>query len=146
GLKIIPTDNIAALRQLRDDPTVIKQPRVDMIAGLVGAMGVGVAAAPDFKVPALIAYGLRDEIIRPEPMRATLATLPPPLEGRWRLAIDPEGYHLLLRDLQADRVIDDILAWTANPTAPLPSGADRQALRRFHGEPVEPFAPPPTLR
>src|SRR3546814_7642235 len=71
GLKIIPTDNPAAIRQLRDDPLVIKRPRVDMIAGLVDAMGVGAAAAPDFDVPALIAYGLCDEIIRPELMRTT---------------------------------------------------------------------------
>src|SRR3546814_1452610 len=48
GLKIIPTDNPAAIRQLRDDPLVIKRPRVDMIAGLVDAMGVGAAAAPAF--------------------------------------------------------------------------------------------------
>lgn len=146
GLKIIPTDNIEALRQLRDDPLVIRQPRVDMIAGLVNAMGVGVEAAPALSVPALFAYGLRDEIIRPEPMRATLATLPKPPDGRWRLAIYPEGYHLLLRDLQADRVIDDILAWTADPDEPLPSGADWQSMRRLHGRPVEPFAPPPALR
>ncbi|MEO0034507.1 MAG: hypothetical protein RLZZ501_530, partial [Pseudomonadota bacterium] len=33
----------------------------------------------------------------------------------------------LLRDLQARRVIDDIAAWTADPAAPLPSGADRHA-------------------
>src|SRR3546814_20499573 len=110
-----------------------------MIAGLVDAMGVGAAAAPDFDVPALIAYGLRDEIIRPELMRTTLRTLPDPPEGKWRLAIYPEGYHLLLRDLQANRVVADILAWIANRDAPLPSGADWQSLRRFEGRPVEPF-------
>jgi len=146
GLKIIPTDNPEALRRLRDDPQVIKQPRVDLIGGLVGAMGVGVRDAPAFDVPALIAYGLRDEIIRPDPMRATLDSLPKPPEGKWRLAIYPEGYHLLLRDLQANRVIDDILAWTRDRDAPLPSGADWQSMRRLHGEPVEPFAPSAALR
>src|SRR3546814_11848388 len=70
-------------------------------------------------------------IIRPEPMRSTRRTLPAPPEGKWRLAIYPEGYHLLLRDLQANRVVDDILAWIANRDAPLPSGADWQSLRRF---------------
>src|SRR3546814_1711258 len=108
-----------------------------MIAGLVDAMGVGAAAAPDFDVPALIAYGLRDEIIRPELMRTTLRTLPDPPEGKWRLAIYTAGYHLLLRDLQADRVIDDIRSWTRDRRAPLPSGADRQARRLFHGKPAE---------
>src|SRR3546814_9887834 len=110
-----------------------------MIAGLVDAMGVGAAAAPDFDVPALIAYGLRDEIIRPELMRTTLRTLPDPPEGKWRLAIYPEGYHLLLRDLQADRVIADIRPWTSDRRAPLPPGADRQAMRRVQGQPAEPL-------
>lgn len=48
-----------------------------------------------------------------------------------RVAIYPDGYHMLTRDLGARMVLEDLAAWLAGPAAPLPSGykADgRQAL------------------
>ena len=39
----------------------------------------------------------------------------------------PEGYHLLLRDLDRVMPIEDVIAWIRRPNAPLPSGADRAA-------------------
>ncbi|MCH8947928.1 MAG: membrane integrity-associated transporter subunit PqiC [Acidobacteria bacterium] len=44
--------------------------------------------------------------------------------GSHRVAVYPEGYHMLLRDLQGQVVWRDIAAWLADPTARLPSGAD----------------------
>ena len=41
------------------------------------------------------------------------------------IAVYPEGWHMLLRDLNGHVVVEDIAAWTLDPAAPLPSGADR---------------------
>jgi hypothetical protein len=43
------------------------------------------------------------------------------------MAYYPDGYHLLLRDLDRARPIGDIVAWLRDPSAALPSGADRAA-------------------
>src|SRR3546814_11541709 len=50
GLKIIPTDNPAALRQLRDDPPVSKPPPVAIHPDPVTPLGVGAPPRPDFDV------------------------------------------------------------------------------------------------
>jgi hypothetical protein len=41
---------------------------------------------------------------------------------------------MLLRDLQARVVLDDIAHWIADPRAPLPSGAEAHALARLEAE------------
>ena len=46
-----------------------------------------------------------------------------------RIAIYSQGYHMLLRDLNADVVRQDIAVWILNPAAPLPSGAETQAQK-----------------
>ena len=45
---------------------------------------------------------------------------------RRRVAVYESGYHMLLRDLQAETVWTDIAAWIGDRASPLPSGADRQ--------------------
>ena len=40
-----------------------------------------------------------------------------------RTAWYPDGWHLLNRDLQAERVFRDVEAWLRDAGAPLPSGA-----------------------
>ena len=55
-----------------------------------------------------------------------IAALPPGISHR--PAVYRSGWHLLLRDLKAHIVLDDILAWIADRSAPLPSGADKAAL------------------
>ena len=40
---------------------------------------------------------------------------------------------MLLRDLGAEVVLDDVRAWIANPAAPLPSGADGHATAVLDG-------------
>ena len=42
---------------------------------------------------------------------------------------------MLLRDLNAETVWRDILAWIANAQAPLPSGADRRATQALMKSP-----------
>ena len=41
-----------------------------------------------------------------------------PGDGDWRLAEYAKGYHMLLRDLNAEVVLTDIAAWSADPAAP----------------------------
>ena len=128
GLGIKPSDNIEMLRALGKDPNVIKQTRVDAVWGLVGLMDSAQAAAPQLGAPTLILYGENDELVPPEPTQMFVARLPPPERGAWRIAVYEGGYHMLLRDLEAERVWADIAVWIANGAEPLPSGADARAV------------------
>ena len=134
GLNIVPSDNIAMLRALARDPLVIKATRVDTLKGLVDLMDRALAAAPRLHTPMLLLYGKRDEIIPPEPIRRMIAELP--RRDRQRIAWYPDGYHMLLRDLDAPLVLRDIESWIADPAAPLPSGADAAGARIAAG--IEP--------
>ena len=126
GLKITPSDNMEMLRALSRDPLVIKETRIDTIHGLVDLMDAAAAAAARLSVPALVLYGERDEIVPPRATYAMLGRLPEPGAAQ-RVAIYPRGYHMLMRDLQAEVVLTDVVSWIENGTAPLPSGADRRA-------------------
>jgi acylglycerol lipase len=130
GLKIRPSDNLEMLRALSRDPLVIKETRVDAIHGMVDLMDAAQGAAPRLDLPLLLLYGAHDEIIPPEPTWAAVAGLPH-LGTRQRAALYADGWHMLLRDLQAQVVIDDIAAWVADRAAPLPSGADRAASAKL---------------
>jgi len=125
GLGIMPSDNIEMLRALGRDPLVIKETRIDAIKGLVDLMDNTLAAAPKLHTPMLFLYGDHDEVIPSDSTRRFLAVLPPN-EPR-RVAFYPNGYHMLLRDLDAEVVRQDVEVWVANPEVALPSGADRHA-------------------
>jgi pimeloyl-ACP methyl ester carboxylesterase len=92
-----PTDNLDAWRRWSRDPQLIKATRVDAVAGLVDLMDAATAALPRFTAPALVLYGAKDELVPPKPIRAALAQLPS--GAAQRLALYPEGHHMLLRDL-----------------------------------------------
>lgn len=128
GLKITPSDNIEMLRKLSADPLVLKATRVDTISGLVDLMDEAAAAAPHVRVPLLVLYGEKDEIVPAEPTWRMIERLPATGESQ-RVALYPDGYHMLLRDLQAPVVLDDIATWIADRARPLPSGADLRASR-----------------
>lgn len=129
GMNYSPSDNIEMLRELSRDPLVIKSPRVDLVWGLVDAMDAALAAAPKLRGPMLVAYGARDRVVPPDVMRNMAKDFP--ANAGIKLAVYDEGYHLLLRDLQAGRVREDVLAWMLDPQAPLPSGADKRAAEFF---------------
>lgn len=136
GLEIQPSDNIAMLRALGRDPLVIKATRVDTIYGLVGLMDRAWEDAGRLEGPALVLYGAHEEVIPPEVALKMIRRLPPDFladTGANRVALYPRGYHMLLRDIHADVVRQDILAWIEHPDAPLPSGADRVAARLADG-------------
>ena len=122
GLDIQASDNIAMLRALGKDKLIIKETRVDAIWGLVNLMDAAFTAADKIEVPLLLLYGARDEVIPKDPTHAVAAKVM--AKGRARAAYYADGYHMLLRDLQADAVLSDVLAWIRDPRAPLPSGSE----------------------
>lgn len=125
----VPSDNIPMLRQLGADPLVQKYNRIDTVYGLVNLMDDAQAAAPRFGATALILYGSNEQLIPKGPVDTFLKNLPADAAQRQRLAVYPQGYHMLLRDLDADTVRRDVLAWIADPKAPLPSGAEQTLPR-----------------
>lgn len=125
GLGITPSDNIEMLRALGRDPLVIKETRIDAIYGVVNLMDQALAAAAQITTPLLVLYGANDEIIPKAPTRKMIESF----TGPHRVAVYEHGYHMLLRDLDARVVYDDIVAWIDDPTAPLPSGADKNIDR-----------------
>ena len=122
GVKIVASDNIEALRRLARNPLTIRHTRFDTLRGLVDLMDLALAAAPRFPaVPALFMYGGKDTIVPEAATRATWRALP---GGPVRRSYYPNGYHLLLRDLDRALPIADIIAFMRNPAGPLPSGGE----------------------
>lgn len=124
GLHIQPSDNIPMLRKLSKDPLVLKETRVDAIHGLVDLMDQAALAAPRITLPTLLLYGQNDQIIPPDALYDAAEHLP-----AWgktqKLALYPKGWHMLLRDIEAPIVWDDVADWMESPTAPLRSEADK---------------------
>ncbi|HET6223015.1 MAG TPA: alpha/beta fold hydrolase [Dongiaceae bacterium] len=127
GLNIKPSDNIDMLRKLSRDPLVIKETRVDTLYGLVNLMDSAYEAAPRLPPHTLILYGSREDVMPESAVLSMLHRLPPRPADRPLVALYPRGYHMLLRDLDAGIVLDDIAAWISHPGAPLPSGGDQLA-------------------
>lgn len=123
-LKILASNNIPMLRRLGRDPLVIKRSRVDAIHGLVDLMDHAYINLPQLKTPTLLLYGAQDQVIRPKFTEAALARFSQPID----VAHYPLGYHMLLRDLQGEVVMEDILSWINKPKRPLPSGAGTKHL------------------
>ena len=120
GLDITPSDNIDMLRALGRDPLVIKETRIDTIYGLTELMETALLSSAQLATPTLILYGEKDEIIRPEATCIMFNRLPE--ESTIRLVLYPDGYHMLMRDLQANIVLQDAVTWIKNQGTILPSG------------------------
>lgn len=127
GLDIQPSDNIEMLRAWSQDPLVLKETRIDAVYGLGNLMDQALAAVPGFNSHALILYGENDEVIPPRPTCRMLETLPGQPPGDWHFVLYPEGYHMLTRDLQMERVHTDIAAWINEDTIPSGLEKDRTA-------------------
>ena len=75
----------------------------------------------------LLLYGVNDHLVERESTIALWRRLADKGSDRPVFALYDEGWHLLMRDLQALAVWEDILAWIEDPRAPLASGADGRA-------------------
>lgn len=138
GLKIKPSDNLEMLYALGRDPLVIKETRVDAIWGLADLMDRAMTGAPHFYDRSLILYGALDEIIKKDATLSMLHRLPKEPDGDYRIAFYEDGYHMLIRDLEAEAYWRDIAAWTREPTSPLPSGADQSGAMFLEQDPNGP--------
>jgi alpha-beta hydrolase superfamily lysophospholipase len=111
SLKKKACSNIEALRELGRDPLVIKATRFDTIYGLQNLMDAAYASAGQYSLKTLVLYGRHDEIIPPEPVLDAFRRFPAEPSEQKELILYENGYHMLLRDLQAEKVKDDIVAW-----------------------------------
>jgi alpha-beta hydrolase superfamily lysophospholipase len=111
GLKIWPSDNIEMLRAISRDPLFRKQTRSDAVWGLVNLMDAARRAPQTFAAapPILFLYGAKDQIIPAAPTKAVIAAL----GARAQVHEYPNGYHMLLRDLDRKTVLDDMIAWVS---------------------------------
>ncbi|WP_208854123.1 alpha/beta hydrolase [Thioalkalivibrio sp. ALJ1] len=124
-LDIHPTDDPAVLEQMRDDPLVLRDARIDALDGLTTLMTQALEAGPDLPPPSLTLYGARDDLVPPEPLARLLDALTGQgVEGH-RAVLYPEGYHMLTRYTRAETTFEDITAWLKDPEGRIPSGHER---------------------
>ncbi len=111
NLEITASNNIEMLKALSRDPLVIKKTRVDSLYGVVNLMDKALENADSLTTNLLLLYGNKDEII---PKAATSVFLQHLLKSNPQnktVTFYQEGYHMLLRDIQAPLIWNDILTW-----------------------------------
>jgi alpha-beta hydrolase superfamily lysophospholipase len=108
GLNIKPSDNEKMLIALGQDPFVIKTTRVDALNGLVDLMEAAWQVAPAIRQPTMVLYANGDEVVPSKPIVAAAAKMP----GTAKVVAYDDGFHMLLRDLKAERTWDAIAAFT----------------------------------
>lgn len=111
GMGILPSDNIEMLRALGRDPLVIKETRVDAMHGLTDLMDAALQAAPNLQVPTLLLYGKKDQVVPAEPTALFVEGLLQKEAELKKVTYYDNGYHMLLRDLQAPIVWKDVSDW-----------------------------------
>lgn len=129
GLDITPSDNIEMLRELSRDPMTIKRTRVDAVSGVTNLMDKALQDAKSLSNNILLLYGEKDEIIPWPPTFHFIRDMFEQSPENKTVALYSNGYHMLLRDLQAPLVWQDISSWMESPRGPLPSGADDYAAK-----------------
>ena len=109
-VKIVPSDNIPMLIALGKDPLFQKKTRADTLYGLVNLMGEARLAPSHLAAPLppiLYLHGEKDQVIPPAPAEATIRDL----GSRAEVREYPNGYHMLLRDLEGAKVQGDVAAF-----------------------------------
>lgn len=122
-IRVMASDNRDALRALARDPLTIRRTRIDSLSGLDDLMDSAQAAAPNLPANTLVLYGANDMLVPDASVRQAWHAMP----GAIRRGLYWSGYHLLLRDKGRRAPTDDVIAWTHDTTAWLPSGADLAA-------------------
>jgi acylglycerol lipase len=129
GLHIRATDNLTVLRHLAQDPLYQHSARVDQVYGLVGLMDEARHAPSHMRThpPILFLYGGNDQVIPAEPTEATAKAL----DGSSKVIRYADGYHMLLRDLEAEPRWNDVLDWIEKTNRSVEAHA-RTAARLAH--------------
>ena len=135
GLHIVASDNIEELRKLSRDPLFQHDTRVDQVYGLVNMMD----AAHDAPVklsdppPILFLHGDKDQLVPLESTHETLTALGNRADERRY----PNGYHMLMRDLDRELVWKDITDWIkthksaqTQPALTVSSSGDRKTYSK----------------
>jgi alpha-beta hydrolase superfamily lysophospholipase len=112
------SDNIPMLKANGRDELNIFQTRFDTLYGLTDLMATGFDASAEVAMPTLVLYGEKDQIIPSGAVYRAVDRLP----GNPRFVVYPDGWHMLLRDLQAQTVWRDVAAWVKNRQISIPSG------------------------
>jgi acylglycerol lipase len=115
------TDDSEVMRELSNDPLVLKKARVDTLHGVSELMREA-SRVVSVSVPLQTLYGLNDQIIPSEPVCDWLRRLTQSKATELRTVLYPDGYHMLTRYSDRAKVISDIAAWLRSPQAVLPSG------------------------
>lgn len=125
--KPVMSDNRDFLALQDADPHHATVNRIDQLYGAVSVMERAHEAAARLPpaLPVLASYGARDKVVPPAGPRRTSGLLPPHV----RTVYYPDGYHILLSDLQRARVIADYSAFMDDPQAVLPSGCGEWSFR-----------------
>jgi acylglycerol lipase len=118
---VFASDNYDELVAMGRDPLMTWGARADVLYGLVETMQRAWRETGAIAAPTLYLYGAHDEIIPKVPTFQAAARLKAGDHTGYYAA----GWHLLLRDRQAQNVWRDVAAFVLGPAAPLPSGAPR---------------------
>ena len=105
--RITASDNIPELIAMGKDPLMIWGARTDTLYGLVDLMQTAWRDTGKIRIPTAYMCGAKDQIIPLKPSFQAAARLP----AGDRTAFYADGFHLLLRDLQRDKVIADVAAF-----------------------------------
>jgi acylglycerol lipase len=103
---------------LGKDPLFQKKTRADTLYGLVDLMGEARAAPGHLTTPIppiLYLHGKKDQVIPEPPAEATIADL----GARADIREYPDGYHMLLRDLEGAKVDADVADWVLAHVPPV---------------------------
>ena len=119
--RIVASSNWLELYRNGRDPQSLLATRFDTIYGLVDLMETASRRLGTSSAPSILMYGANDEVVEPGPMRRALRQVP--AGSALKTAWYPKGWHLLNRDLEAEVVYRDVMAFLRDPDAPLPSGA-----------------------
>jgi acylglycerol lipase len=114
---VTASDNIPELRRMGLDPNLVWATRPDAVYGLVDLMDRASRDVGKLRVPTVYLYGAHDQVIPKNaafPAAARLTAGP--------TAYYPHGWHILLRDYEAQMVWADVESFIRDPSKPLPSG------------------------
>ncbi|NEX93338.1 alpha/beta hydrolase [Caulobacter sp. 17J65-9] len=117
--RIVASDNMPELRRMGRDPLMIWGTRPDAVYGLMNLMEQARSSLRYVRAPVAYLYGEHDEIIPHQPTFQAAHQLKP----TDRSAYYANGWHVLLRDYQAETVWRDVVGFLRDPAAPLLSGA-----------------------